>query len=356
MKNLILILVLIFSIFSLSVSGEDYAGWTVGENGVVYGTIDSGNTWIRQGSNQIADAHMYGVFAVDTLTAWIVGDLNTGYATIYNTVDGGQTWTRKGFGQTALQGFSLNKVHVSSNTVWAVEKGAILRSSDNGNSWTNCIPTEYTNTPLQGVFSINGNIVWVSGGGTNDSDFATMLKTTNAGQSWVRQTGGGITNANHFIGIFAANTQTLWAVGGKGFLIYRSDDGGDSWAKQPSQGGLGDANEVYAVDTQTVWVACDNFIEWTHDGGSTWSNKTTTYYTMGVCAVNKQEAWAAVCDDLHNTGYVWHTSNGGETWEEQISSPPPLETISFALDPVPEPAFLFLIFNLGFLILWKKSK
>jgi len=176
-----------------------------------------------------------------------------------------------------------------------------------------------------------------------------MLKPTDAGKSWTRQTGVGITNANHFIGISAANTQTLWAVGGKGFLVYRSDDGGDSWTKQPSQGGLGDANEVYAVDTQTVWVACDNFIEWTNDGGVTWSNKNSTYYTMGVCAVNKLEAWAAVDDGINNTGYVYHTSNGGETWEEQITTAPPLWTISFALEPVPEPRILWII---GFLELW----
>jgi len=74
MKNLILIFGLVFSVLSLSVSGEDYAGWTVGKShngyGVIYGTIDSGATWVRQGSNQIADADMQSVFAVDFQTAY----------------------------------------------------------------------------------------------------------------------------------------------------------------------------------------------------------------------------------------------------------------------------------------------
>jgi hypothetical protein len=81
----------------------------------------------------------------------------------------------------------------------------------------------------------------------------------------------------------------------------------------------------------------DNFVEWTHNGGQTWSNKTTTYYTMGISSVNKLEAWAAVFDELHSTGYVWHTSNSGETWQDQLSSAPPLWTISFAKQSIPEP-------------------
>ncbi len=353
MKNLILTLVLVFSVFSLNVSGEDYAGWTVGQNfdgyGAIFGTIDSGTTWVRQGSNQIADTDMSGVFAVDSLTAWVVGNTNGSYSTIYNTIDGGQTWTRKGFGQAALLDLPLAKVHVSSNNIWAVGQNAILHSSDNGDSWTNCIPIEdYKDHLLQGVFSINGNIVWVTGGATNKTGFAPILKTTNAGKSWIRQTGGGITNADHIIGISAANTNSLWAVGGGGSLVFSSDDGGDSWKEFPPLGGFGDANEVYAVDTQTVWIAVDGSIDWTYDGGLSWSNHNAATFTMGIAAVNKLEAWAATRDPIHDLGLVYHTSNGGENWDMQVFSNTPFWTISFALDPVPEPAILWII---GFLIL-----
>jgi len=326
MKKNIFLLVLLSFTFSLNVFGEDYAGWVVGGKnngyGSVFGTIDSGTTWIRQGSNQIVDASMNGVFAVDSLTAWAVGDIHSNYATIYNTIDGGENWIRKGFGQSALLDISLAKVHVSSNNIWAVGMNAILLSSDNGVSWTNCIPIEnYKDHLLQGVFSIDGNIAWVTGGATNPNDFAIILKTTDSGKNWVRQTNGDITNANHILGISAANSNTLWAVGGDGtFIVLRSDDGGDSWEKQHSAGGLGDANEVYAVDTQTVWVAVDTLIEWTNDGGNSWSNKTTLDYTMGITAVNKNEAWAAVDQGYQNMGYIYHTSNGGETWDEQTQN------------------------------------
>ncbi len=363
MKNLFYTLITLIFTSSL-VNAADYAGWTVGEArdgyGTIYATTDSGNNWVRQGSNQIANADLSGVFAVDPKTAWVVGDPNLGYATIYNTKNGGQTWNRKGFGQTALQGISLGKVHVSSNNVWAIGKDAILRSSDSGNSWTNCLPIEYTNTLLQGLFSIDGYIVWVGGEGTNASDFATILKSENDGQTWIRQTVGGITNANHILGISAANSQTAWAVGGDGFLVYHTENGGNTWSKQPSQGGLGDANEVYTIDTQSVWVACDNFIESSNDGGATWVNHNMSYYAMGMTAVSTQEAWTAV-RGFDGTGTVWHTKNGGVDWEQQTipaGSRAPLWTISFAKQSIPEPGFyscpanagvLFIIYNLLFI-------
>ena len=356
MKILFYISIYLIIFYSSSSKGEDYAGWTVGKArngyGAIYRTIDSGKNWVRQGSNQIANADLNGVYAVDPLTAWVVGVAESNYATIYNTIDGGVTWNRKGLGQSTLQGISLGKVHVSSNNIWAVDTGVILHSSDNGDSWTNCLPIEYTNTLFQGVFSINGDIVWVSGSGigNNGSDFATILKTTTTGQSWTRQSGGAITNVDHLLGISAADTQTLWAVGGGGFIVLRSDNGGSSWILQSQESDFGDANEVYAVDSNTVWVAADNFIQWSNDSGITWSNKTSVNYTMGISAVNKAEAWIAISDNIINTGYVWHTSNNGETWENQLSSAPPLWTISFARESIPEPFYLlFIIYQLLFI-------
>jgi len=360
MKAIFFISISLILFYSSLSNGEDYVGWTVGGAcngyGSVFGTINSGTTWSRQGSNQIVNADLSGVFAVDPKTAWAVGRVESGYATIYNTKDGGTTWHRKGFGQTALQGISLGKVHVSSNNIWAIGKNAILRSSNNGEFWTNCIPSQYTNILLQGLFSIDGNTVWVSGEGISTSDFAVMLKTTDAGQNWKRQIGGAISNATHLLGISAANTQTLWAVGGEDYNVLRSDNGGNSWIRQPSNGGFGDANEVFAVDTQTVWVAVDPDIEWTNDGGFSWTNKTTLNYTMGICAVNKKEVWSAVRDPLHNLGYIYHTSNGGENWDVQIFTNSPFWTISFAQQSIPEPFYLsFIIYQLLFIIYLRRK-
>ncbi|NLF38043.1 hypothetical protein GX586_01270, partial [bacterium] len=179
---------------------------------------------------------------------------------------------------------------------------------------------------------------------------ATVLKTANAGQSWTLLDGGDIGLADHILGISAIDAQTVWAVGGSDFLVFRSDDGGVTWAKQPATGGLGDANEIYAVDHFTVYAAIDNYIEWTTNGGPSWATHTSYPYTMGVCAVSPDEAWACVYDAIYSTGSIWHTSNGGQTWDDQLVPNGPIRSlwnISFAREPIPEPAVCSLLFCLA---------
>lgn len=340
-----------FLTHALSCAAEPYAGWAAGGAKDGYGTIiataDSGATWVRQGSGQIANVQVGGVFAVTPLAAWAVGAPDAGYATIYHTVDGGITWTRKGVGQAALLNIELLKVHVSSNIVWAVGKDAILRSDDAGATWTNCLPVAYTNTLLQAVFSLGGSTVWAGGEGTTITDHATLLYSTNAGQSWVQQV---VTQADHILGVSAVNPQTAWAVGGDGFVVLRTDDGGTTWLQQPAQGGLGDANEVDAVNTQVVWVAVDNFIEWTTNGGQDWTTHGVYNYVMGISAVNETEVWAVSTGGITMTGDIWHTSTGGVTWEPQTlagEAPAPLWNVSFAHEPVPEPGSAAIIVAMG---------
>ena len=327
---------------------ELYAGWTVGQAGTIMHTLDSGATWVRQGSGQVAGVELGGVFAVDATTAWVVGDASAAYATIYQTTDGGGTWVRKGFGQAALSNIDLGKVHVCSNHVWAVGTGAIVHSGDAGATWTNLVPADYQQTHLQGVYTIGGTTVWVTGKGTNASDYASILKSTDIGQTWMRQTGGSITQANHILGIAAADAQTLWAIGGDDYIVFHTVDGGATWTKQANPGGLGDANEVYAIDTQTVWIVTDNYIGWSTNAGQTWATHHTTEFTMGVSAAGAREAWCA-SSSAYGFGAVEHTADGGATWDVQIgmsNGVAPLWTISFARDPVPEPGIALLLIGL----------
>ncbi len=347
----------VLAICSLPVCALEYAGWTVGarESGcaTVLATTDSGAAWTRQGSGQFANVDFCAVCAVSPTTAWVGGDQDGGYATLYVTGDGGVTWTRKGFGAPALQNVDIAKLHVSSNHVWAISKDAILVSVDEGASWTNVLPAAYTNILLQGVCSVDGRTVWV-GGGEHPND-AVLLHSRDAGQTWVRQTNGAVLEAGHILGISAVDTQTVWAVGGDEFIVLRTENGGATWLRQPSQGGLGDANEVSAVDAETVYVAVDNFVQWSTNAGQTWTMQTTPYYTMGISAVNRDTAWAVVSGH-DGTGSIWHTSNGGGSWQQQapgIVPLSPLWTVSFAREPIPEPAGLLLA--LLPLAAWRRS-
>ena len=325
----------------LTCEGADYAGWAVGSSANGYGTIlrttDSGVTWTRQGGaqGQIAEAYFSSVYAVNPLTAWVVGNAASGYPTIYNTTDGGSTWLRQGSAAT-LPNVSLGKVIVRGSDIWAVGQDAILHSSDGGTTWANRLPDGYGNIILQGLYTLDGKTVWVSGG--NKDGYATLLKSEDAGLHWTRESGGDVSMADHLLGISAADEKNLWAVGGtgSGYIALHTTDGGTKWTTQAGFTGLYDINEVQALNDSEVWIAADNAVYRTTDGGENWNSESAGPYTLDVSAVSALQAWAVVSGSA-NIGEIWHTSDGGATWDVQ-GGMPGLSGVSFAVSAVPEPS------------------
>jgi photosystem II stability/assembly factor-like uncharacterized protein len=346
---------------ALSAGGAEYAGWTVGGvwdgYGTVLRTVNSGATWTRQGYGQITNAALSGVFTVDVFTAWAVGDADSGYGTIYHTTDGGLTWDRRG-SAAQVPNTTLRKViAVGDDNIWAVGPGTILHSGDGGASWTNQIPAGYESTGLQGVFTLDGVTVWATG--ERLGGYATILKSTDGGLNWARQSGGDVALADHILGVAASDVNTAWAVGGKpsenGYIALRTTNGGATWEQQPAVVGIQDANEVSVVGGSVAWLACDGTVYWTTDAGTNWGSRSIGPYTLGVSAVSSQQAWTVV-GGVH--GVIWHTANGGTTWEEQGISGVTLanlSTVSFAREAVPEPSSATLLV-LGVAVMGGRSR
>lgn len=339
-----------------------FAGWSTGsswdddEEGPApsYGTIlrstDSGATWVRQGSGQLADVNFNGVFAVTPYTAWVVGDQESGYGTVYYTTDGGKNWVRKGSPNQGSANFipaaDLLKVHANANDVWIVgSPGTILHSSDAGASWTQHIPQGYQNIQFQGVYALDSKTVWVTGGPDNDTK-AVILKSTDAGLNWIRLPESFDPDPEYILGISAADSETAWAVGHT-YVILKTDDGGTTWKRHPDFGGLGDINEVCAVNKSTLWVATDNEIVWSTDGGETWGHSmehgvSGAIAFMGISAISDKEAWGAYNGYDHDKkvffGFIVSTMDGGNTWTktEKLNNKtlPGMSNISFASQPI----------------------
>jgi len=338
-----LFLFAIFSIlFLLSVTvastAETGFGWTVGSaydgRGSILYTNDSGQSWRYQGTGQIANVDMSGVYAVNGRTAYVVGEADSGYGTIYRTTDAGATWTRLG-SAADIPDVALAKVHSYGNQkIWAVGTGTILNSSDGGATWRNTCPAEYSSTLLQGVTTTDGRHVWVTGG--NKDGYATILYSDNGGASWTRQgTAGDVTGVDHVIGVAAADNKKLWAVGGgahPGNIVLATTDGGARWIKV-HDAGLGDGNEVSVVDARTVWTAMDSHVLLSLDGGATWESHNTESYTMGISAFSADQVWA-VANGIR--GAIFYTADGGATpWNRTLTGPdgavlPQLFTISMS--------------------------
>ena len=328
--------------------GADYAGWAVGHSSGGYGTIihtvNSGATWERQGAGAIPNADMFGVATVNSSTAWVVGTVADGYSTIYRTTDAGQSWARMG-SALSLPNENLYKVNaVSAQNVWAVGQGTIVNTSDGGTTWANHTPAGYDATMFQGIFSPDGVNVWATGEAKDG--YATVLKSTDAGQNWVRQSDGFSPNVDHILGVAAVDANNAWAVGGMGNYIFKTKDGGTKWDLMDGHDGITrDANEVAVVSIDDVWVAEDSSVKWTHDGGLTWDSYNTGDFTMGIAVADKTNAWA-VSQSFMGQGLIYHTGDGGANWEQQTVAgwtPGGLLTVSFASQPVPEPSGIALM-------------
>ena len=120
-----------------------------------------------------------------------------------------------------------------------------------------------------------------------------------------------------------------WAVGlndsGYGTILY-SSDAGRSWVRQGSGSMVPDVRltDVFTVSDQVCWIAGDadtlrstTVLLYTADGGNTWTNQGSTLRSMrpmsiaAVVAADKDTAWAVTAD----TSLVLKTVNAGRAWE-----------------------------------------
>lgn len=337
-----------------------YVGWSVGAasdgSGSIVRSTDGGASWTRQGLGQIANVDMQGVAAVDENTAWVVGDTD-GYATIYRTTDGGTTWNRKGSAATLPDSDAYKITTWGRDSAWVVGPGSILHTADGGESWTNQCPADFSTNALQGVWTPDGQTIWVGGKPQLDpvsgQTYALILKSTDGGQSWARQTGQGTTSPlrhwDHVNGITAVDGLHAWAEGGghdgqPSNVMLRTTDGGETWTAHEG-GGEFDGNEIHAVDENVVWAVNDSTIFRTLDGGETWQNVgSAPNYTMGIWAASDEFALACVFgEDGSPFGQIHRTTDGGQSWDVIETADgqdlPPLWTISM----VPEPASAALL-------------
>jgi len=119
------------------------------------------------------------------------------------------------------------------------------------------------------------------------------------------------------------DSQNVWVIGDEnaGYAtVLRSTNGGDSWDR------LGSAEDfptglidVSAIDADTAWiVGIDGQGHLTTDGGQNWKTMqiiTSLYHVNAVCGLDAQNAWAAT-----DQGGVYYTSNGGDDWNDVCPS------------------------------------
>lgn len=238
----------------------------------------SQNPWYAGGFGGFIQ--FYGIFAVSTQTAWVVGR-NTGYpgdpGFMCVTTDGGNFWLpvpdRHPLWQTAPSGSYLRGVYFIGPNGWMCgTNGIIIFTSDGGNTWVQQgagITTQQLNK-IAFADSKKGLVIGNAG---------TMFRTTNGGFTWIPVNPGvsvdllclSVVGSTMYVG----GRSRLTAGGIEGTFI-KSTDYGATWFFP----GIAPFTAFDIVGTQFLdgangYALSDSTLFVTNDGGQFWNSFTT---------------------------------------------------------------------------------
>ena len=321
---------------------DETKGVAAGEDGCVLVSTNSGLNWTRTGSPTSMD--ISSVIFTDSQNGFGIG----AGSVFIKTENGGINWTEENFGFSSTKPFMDAQV-TPDGKIHAVGKyGTILLSDNGGTTWQ----TQYTVTErtLSEILFVNNNTGYaVCGYGGGD-----ILKTTDAGETWVSQiegyhtpmyglsftdaetgyiagsidikktTNGGTnwmnvyssTQSEIFTDVAFTNSNTGYVVGSYG-VLKKTTNAGQTWISTaiPSNGSM--LTSICFVNENTGYSVGDNsVIVKTTDAGLTWTEQTSPFTFAYFTSVDFTD---------ENTGYIssgaglLKTTDGGNAWNQMIA-------------------------------------
>ena len=171
--------------------------------------------------------------------------------------------------------------------------GIIVDTANNGSGWT-IIPSNVT-TDLKSIsYFSNSRKGWNDSTGVIVGNSGTILRTSNFGNSWQIVSSGVADNLNS---VYLIDTLRGFAVGNNGRILYTQNSGA-TWELR-SSGISSNLNSVFFSSKDTGWIAGNNgVILKTANGGNNWypENTRTTINLNSIYSLSSQNAVAAVGD------------------------------------------------------------
>ena len=326
-------------------------GWAVG-NGNILRTTDGGVTWYN-----VLPTSGRGYFPNGS-RAWVLSG-----NVLYRTTDGGRTWNQNEvpFSGGFIQFINDANGFVLSGEPSGMHKHAVdlYQTTDGGATWT----LKYTNNPLVSgagtSLPFGGNKSgmsfrdtlrgWVSGE-TPTTGFAYLYKTVDGGVTWAPQAltlPAGYANA--FISastptFFNANDGVLpvWMtldVGKRDLFIYITRNGGSTWTRSTSFARQGWNAAFVSVNDGFTWNI-NGYLQVTHNAGASWSQVTSSVNfgeTVPIMDfVSTTTGWAVQNDFNTGATTLYRTTNGGTNWTLISPNQQPTATPSPTNTPAPQ--------------------
>ena len=286
-------------------------GWIAGggfqiTGGLVGRTVDAGKTW-RFTSNLTSREQM-SVTALHMFDS-SRGIVATGSGAILSTTDGGESWTRAGGRGRADSLSSL--FFLDERRGWAAGHGDVLLTDDAGETWTPLTPegvdTSYR-SPIRAIHFQDDRQGWVAG------MQASLMRTSDGGVTWdpafaepLRRAGPVGTpivaaERPNFWDMFFVDEQTGWVVGEEGTIL-ATRDAGTTWTRQET--GLKNARS--AAKLERIPKAGGSVVI---DAG----DRTPGFTITAVRFVDASRGWIAGFYAGLGRSLILRTQDAGATW------------------------------------------
>lgn len=164
-------------------------GWYAAGGATLGRTTDGGSTWTTQTPASIATTvALNGISFADANVGWAVGGIAGQPSAVLKTVDGGSTWTTQT--TTISPARILRAVSaVDTQTAWAVgDNGTLIRTTDGGTIWTT-VPTGVI-VALNDIHFEDATHGWFAGASSGTTVVSVIQRTTDGGATWVAQNPG----------------------------------------------------------------------------------------------------------------------------------------------------------------------
>ena len=268
--------------------------------GQIYSTTDFGKNWHHQLGKQRNT--LRDVLFLDEQHGWVAGDNGT----LFSTEDSGQTWQPLESGTTQR----IVDVHFASlepKWGWTMLRDATLLYTQDGSEWKT---TDGQAPRRDNPFVINDVAFGNFSEGWAVGEAGEIINNPDGGPIWRLQrtsTGKNLTSVDMKFAPLG------WAVGRNG-VIQRTVNGGEYWKFHETYTGS-DLNAVSFISKRKGWAAGrGGIVLSTTDGGFTWTSEASgTHQTLyDILAVSEQEIYA-----VGASGIIIHSTDGGETWEQE---------------------------------------